>query len=95
MYKKLVQYIISRGDLCSIWDGNLYQIENSRDYKKIIRAIELTEECLLYIISPIGNREITRVYIVPFENQTDETIYDYYESAYIDDFWKAVEDHTI
>ena len=90
-YKHLVKYALAQGHVISVWDGEEWQVSHCSKYQKIIDAIESVEEAELKIRSADLDDLITWVRVSAFGLEDDETVVDYYDNKFMQEWEEAYE----
>jgi hypothetical protein len=88
-YKHLVKFALAQGYVISVWDGEEWQIKRSNKFKEIIDAIESVEEAELKIRSADLDDLITWVRVSAFGLADDETVVDYYDNKFMQEWEEA------
>lgn len=90
-YKHLVKFALAQGYVVSVWDGEEWQIKRSNKFKEIIDAIESVEEAELRIrsIDATTDGGITWVRVSAFGLADDETVVDYYDNKFMQEWEEA------
>jgi hypothetical protein len=90
-YKHLVKFALAQGYVCSVWDGEEWQVTHSGKYQRIVDAIESVEEAELKIRSADLDDLITWVKVSAFGLADDETVVDYYDNKFMQEWEEAYE----
>ena len=94
-YKHLVKFALAQGHVISVWDGEEWQVTHCSKYQKIIYAIESVEEAELKIRSADLDDLITWVRVSAFGLADDETVVDYYDNKFMQEWEEAYEKCSI
>ena len=89
-YKHLVKHALAKAHTCSVWDGEEWQVKRSVAYQEIVDAIESVEEAEMTIRDIEGNKEAW-VLISAFGLADDETVMDYSDNKFMQDWCKDYE----
>lgn len=92
-YKHLVVYLIKKGFLVSVWDGEEFQVKNSAHYEPIIEAIESVEEAELHVKNGYG-KEVGWARVSAYGLADDETVIDSTTSSPMGEWWEIYETFT-
>jgi hypothetical protein len=82
-YKHLVRYSLNAGHTVSVFDGELWEVENSTDYKAIIDCIESVEEANI-VIRDTEDKKLGWALVTPFGVDDEETVCDYTVTDYME-----------
>lgn len=75
-YQHLIKYSLQLGNTVSVFDGELWEVKRSRDYKSIIDCIESVEEAQLNIRNSEGC-PIAWALVSAYGLDDDETVIDF------------------
>jgi hypothetical protein len=87
-YRSLVKYALAKDMTVSVWDGEEWQLKRSTGFKAIIEAIESVEVAELRI-RDINGSVVAWAQIIPFGLEDDETVSDYTDNAFMNEWDKS------
>jgi hypothetical protein len=92
-YKHLVKYSLAAGHTVSVWDGEVWEVKLSTDYKTIIDCIESVEEAEILIFGKDDTR-MAWALVSAYGLADDETVVDCTISDYTDGWQAAYDNET-
>ena len=90
-YKHLVKYALAQGCNIGVRCGEEWQVSHSTGYQNIIDAIESVEEANIVMRIPEYGNRVAWALIIPFGLEDDETVADYSDNEFMQEWWSHYE----